>query len=335
MAAFSSALVLLGGVIGAGFASGREIVRFFAMHGSMAFAAAAAAILGLAALFFRLSGQLSVHCTLPRLCAARLGARFGRLCSGLFALLCAVTGGAMLAACAELGALVLPLRHAYGFSLAASLLLSILLSTKGTRMLALPGAVLMLALPVLLLCLLRLDAGEACFLPAMTPDLPIRAAIDGAAYASLSAAQLAGTLSLLVGLSPRERKRTLLLFVVLFGAVLLLGVLVCLHHLPAIVHQPLPFVYLSRRLGSFGYGLTALSLYAAALSTLCAMQRALLDVFSPLGALSRLAAPLSCLILALAGFDSLVGVGYPMLSALCAGLLLVLCMPVCQSMSAI
>ena len=35
----SVALALLGGVIGAGFASGRELVRFFAGHGAMTGAA--------------------------------------------------------------------------------------------------------------------------------------------------------------------------------------------------------------------------------------------------------------------------------------------------------
>ena len=50
MAAVSVALALLGGVIGAGFASGREIVRFFAMHGHMAFAAAVCALMMLLSL---------------------------------------------------------------------------------------------------------------------------------------------------------------------------------------------------------------------------------------------------------------------------------------------
>ena len=35
------ALALLGSVVGAGFASGREIVRFFAAHGAMGFVAVA------------------------------------------------------------------------------------------------------------------------------------------------------------------------------------------------------------------------------------------------------------------------------------------------------
>ena len=38
------AIACVGAVVGAGFASGREIVSFFGVHGSAAFAAAAAAL---------------------------------------------------------------------------------------------------------------------------------------------------------------------------------------------------------------------------------------------------------------------------------------------------
>ena len=95
MAAVSVALALLSGVVGAGFASGREIVRFFAMHGRMAFAAAVCALLMLHVLFLRLPAQLARYGakTLPQLCVLRLGRRFGALCGGLFLLLSAITGG--------------------------------------------------------------------------------------------------------------------------------------------------------------------------------------------------------------------------------------------------
>ena len=109
-----AALALLSGVIGAGFASGREIVRFFAVHGAMAYAAAACAIAVLAFLFLRLCTQMThAGCTsLDALCRVRFGQRLGGLCATLFLILCAVTGGAMLCALGELGALMLSVRHA-------------------------------------------------------------------------------------------------------------------------------------------------------------------------------------------------------------------------------
>ena len=123
MGAVSCALALLGGAIGAGFASGREIIRFFAAHGPMAGIAVLSALAALCTLFWRLPVQLerTGTTTLAALCRVRFGKRLGRMCASLFALLCAVTGGAMLAACAELAALTLPLRHAYALGFAVSL----------------------------------------------------------------------------------------------------------------------------------------------------------------------------------------------------------------------
>lgn len=329
MAAVSVALALLSGVVGAGFASGREIVRFFAMHGRMAFAAAVCALLMLHVLFLRLPAQLARYGarTLPQLCIQRFGRRFGALCGGLFLLLAAITGGAMLCACAELGALVLPVRHAYGLTLIFTLLLAVLLAAHGLDGLALPGAALALLLPMLLVRLGLLPAGEACFLPAMTPDLPVRAAACGTAYGALNAAMLAGMLPLLVPLEKQTRRRAVRLFTLLFGTLLLGGVLVCLRHLPALLHQPLPFVWLSRRLGMGGYLLVAGCMYVAALSTLCAMLSAIRPAIPvPAGGGACLAA-LPCLFFALVGFVPLIDCGYPVLGALCAGLLLLLCAP--------
>lgn len=333
MAAITIALALLGGVVGAGFASGREILRFFAGHGRMAGTAIACALMMLFTLFLRLPALMHRHGadTLAALCRIRLGRRFGALCGALFLLLCAMTGAAMLAACAELGALMLPVRHAYALSMVFSLLLSLVLALFGLAGLALPGALLAALMGLLLFRLLALPVGEACFLPAMTPDLPIRAAADGAAYGALSAAQMAAMLAQLAVRPRKERLQATALFVLLLGSILSLGTAVCRRHMPAIIHQALPFVYLSRSLGFSGYMLVALCMYGAALSTLCAMLRALMP---PHGGLRHaLLAAAACLLLSLVGFDTIVSSGYPLLGALCAGLLLVLCLPVCQKAS--
>ena len=79
------ALALLGSVVGAGFASGREIVRFFAAHGAMGFVAVAFSLAALAALFLCLAERLSAagQTGLPGLCASRFGARVGGVCTCL------------------------------------------------------------------------------------------------------------------------------------------------------------------------------------------------------------------------------------------------------------
>ena len=175
------ALALLGGVIGAGFASGREIVRFFAAHGAMGFIAVAFALAALLALFALLPIRLAAEGQpgLSGLCRARFGARVGGVCGALFFLLSAVTGGAMLAACAELSALVWPIRHAYALGFAVTAVLAALLCAFKTRGLAVVGGALCGLLPILLIRLLLLPPGEACFLPEGPPDAVLRAALDG------------------------------------------------------------------------------------------------------------------------------------------------------------
>ena len=324
MAAVSAALALLSGVIGAGFASGREILRFFASHGAMAGAAMLCAVGTMAFLFLRLPAQMeNCGCTsLDALCRHRLGDRFGGLCAALFFLLFAVTGGAMLAACAELTALVLNIRCAYAVGMAASLLLAMPLARRGVSGLAPIGALLLVLLPALLIRLISLPAGEACFLPAMTPDLPVRAALEGTAYGALNAAMLAGALPMLLALVSAIRRRAIIVFSALFGVLLLLGTAVCQRHMPSVIHQAMPFVYLSRALGPGGYLLVAACLYAAAFSTLLAM-------FVGLRRMTRraYAPPLCCLLAAMTGFEPIVRSGYPVLGALCAGLMLLLCLP--------
>lgn len=323
------ALALLSGVIGAGFASGREIDRFFAGHGAMSGAAILCALLTLHALFIRLPAQLERAgvSSLSGLCRVRFGRAMGLALTMLFVLLSAITGGAMLSACAELGALVLPTRHAYGLCMGFTLALGAVLAFLGIPGLAAAGAGLCALLPVLLLRLLSLPAGEACFLPAMTPDLPVRACVDGAAYGALNAAMLAGALPMLLTLKPGRRRKASLLFCALFGALLLLGTLVCRHHRQAIALMPLPFVYLSRALGAGGYTLVALCMYAAALSTLCTMLCALARCL-PLPRPTSLAlGAVACLLFAMIGFGRIVQSGYPVLGALCAALMLLLCLP--------
>lgn len=159
------ALALLGGVIGAGFASGREIVRFFAAHGAMGFIAVAFALAALLALFALLPIRLAAEgqTGLSGLCRAHFGARVGGVCGALFFLLSAVTGGAMLAACAELSALVWPIRHAYALGFAVTAVLAALLCAFETRGLAVVGGALCGILPILLIRLLLLPPAKPAF----------------------------------------------------------------------------------------------------------------------------------------------------------------------------
>lgn len=329
------AFALLGGMVGAGFASGREIARFFSAHGPASGAAVVMALLVLYALFMRISGLMAREgCpSLLALCRLRFSRGLGALCGVLFALLQAVTGGAMLAACAELAALVLPLSHSYGLGLAFTLALSAVLAYAGAAGLAAPGLAIAALLPVLLARLLALPPGEACFFPAMSPDLPVRAAGDGLLYGALNAAMLGGMMPMLARLARPRRRYAALLFSLLFGGLLLLGVGVCRRQLQAVWHHPMPFVALARGLGRGGYLLVAACLYAAALSTLCAMLASLASALPARRPAAHALAALCVLPFARMGFGPIVTHGYPVLGALCAALLGLLCLPTVQAAS--
>ena len=324
MVPLSCALALLSGAIGAGFASGRELAHFFAAYGHGAWCAAAVCACCFPLLLTRLCRQMALANTASPvwLCRLRFGNRFGRLCAALFALLFALTGGAMLCACAELFALTLPLRGAYTLGLFASLLAGAQLARRGIGGLALPGAALCALLPGLLLRLLALPGGEAGFAPAGNL---FASACSGAAYAALNTAMLLGTLPLLLRLGRAQQARAIALFTLLFGALLALGIAVLLRHKQQAPMQMLPFVSLCRVLGRGGYWLCALSLYAAALSTLCAMLTGLAQMRP--GTKRVLPGALCCLLLSAVGFGGLISRGYPVLGALCAALMALLCLP--------
>ena len=92
---------------------------------------------------------------------------------------------------AELSALVWPIRHAYALGFAVTAVLAVLLCAFETRGLAVVGGALCGLLPILLIRLLLLPPGEACFLPEGPPDAVLRAALDGTLYAALNAANQA------------------------------------------------------------------------------------------------------------------------------------------------
>ncbi len=331
------ALALLGGVIGAGFASGREIVRFFAAHGAMGFIAVAFALAALLALFALLPIRLAAEgqTGLSGLCRARFGARVGGVCGALF--FCSPPSQA--ARCSRparsfprsSGRSATPMPSASPSRRCSPSLLC----AFETRGLAVVGGALCGLLPILLIRRLLLPPGEACFLPEGPPDAVLRAALDGTLYAALNAAMMAGALPMLLTLSARRRLACAALVVLLFGGMLTLGMLVCQRQMQSVLMQPLPFVWLSRGLGAGGYLLVALCLYAAALSTLCAMLCAMTNLLPRfLARYARLTiSALLCAALALMGFGRIVQSGYPILGALCAALLVLLVLPFHQEAS--
>ena len=133
-----TALAAAAAVSGAGFASGRELVLFFAQlgwAGWIGIPVASAAFAALLGAVCRQARRLGTD-SLPRLYWRRLGPAAGAVAAAMHALLMAMISIMMIASAGRIGALTLPVKH--GFLWGAALALMIALVVNLGRLRALP-----------------------------------------------------------------------------------------------------------------------------------------------------------------------------------------------------
>lgn len=320
------ALALAATIIGAGFASGREVLRFFSAFGALSYAGCVAAAVLIALLSMamaRVAGRSSA-CDLASLCSCSLGKWGGRAAAAVNGLLLAATSGAMLAAMGELSALALPIPYAYAIGLAASLAVALLLCARGVSVLARLGGALLCVCIVLYTLLLLGEGGETDAPPMIWRD-GLRALPLAAAYAAMNVALACG---MLCEIGQNRDTRSLIRIGLMLGGMLLALLLLVnraiLPHADALAGEALPVVRLARPFGAAGYWLCVAVLSLAVMSTLVALLRSLERM---LGArlsiwVARALTAMLPLAFALAGFSSLVGAVYPLLGAVSALLIL-------------
>lgn len=305
---------LCGAVIGAGFATGQEIAAFFSRYGAWSWLGVAVAVLTLAMLGTRLVRCCTRHGvnSLAALCEEPL--RSGM--QVLFILLLMVTGGAMLAGSGEVLERLLPLRGPI-LGAGATLLFSMLLAQReGSGLRWLSGALMVLLLAVMALCLL-LPQGAAVTL-SWTARMPWLAACwRGMCWSGFNAATIAPLLC-------EERDEAVPCWTALLVGVLLgLGNLLLLRH-PERLESTLPMATLFSALGKAGYLCGVTAMYLAMVTTLIAALRGLQTL---LRGGERLRCGLAALLIAAVactGFNRIVERGYSLLGGACLALLLVL-----------
>lgn len=248
---------LMGIVVGAGLASGREIAAFFAQYGRWGYA-----------------GILLAAGVMAFLADARMPALRHRwqeqLWQGVMMLLLMAVGGAMLAAAGEIASLTLPIHGAGWLGMAATLALSWWLAYRTLTGLKWVSGMLLLVMAVTVCIGLVLPPVKA--VTVVTLSVP-KALLSGCAYGGFNAALQS---SLLAGTDADRPLRRRALLRACAGLMVLLGLgnAVLLRH-PALLGEPMPFVQLLGRLGKPGYWLGAACLYLAVLSTLTACLRSL------------------------------------------------------------
>lgn len=315
----SRALACLGAVVGAGFASGREMTLFFSQYGHWSWAliaVSAAAMTALCTLLLGrssaacLSGWQALYCQKPRWLSTA-----GQGC--LMLLLC-VTGGAMISAGGELIALTLPIGSAYLVGVIITLGLAAVLSIKSLKPLAWVSLLLIGMLVICYLLICSDDVSHDFTVITLPTSTLAKAFLFALAYAGLNMAIAIGVVCECGDLT----KRGLCRMPVLFGLMMLMLMFLCnamyLRH-PQVMDQSMPMIALLRNLGKLGYYLGAALMYLAVVSTLIAILRSLRAQFSswlkpPIAWTLSLLTPLC---LSIVGFSNIISSLYPWLGLLC------------------
>lgn len=321
------ALAMVAAIVGAGFASGREIVVFFSGMGAFSWLGILA---GSAACGF-LTGML-VHfamrtrsASLPQVYARVMDEHCGDAAQMMHGGLMLLTGAVMVSGGAELGALTINLHSARLIGAGVTLLVALAGCKWGTGALAGMGALLVPAIFVYYAAML---AG----MPETTPmavswgSLPASALLGGL-YAALNVA-VAGGVACMAGRSAVNPWRVGAITGGCVMVMLMSANAALLSAGEAIRDQPMPGVLLASRWGIAGFYMSAGLMFLAVVSTLCAalssMREQILSLRPAWGKGALLPPAALCAVISAVGFKPLVDLGYPLMGWGCALMLLAL-----------
>ena len=305
---------IVSAVIGAGFASGREILHFFSRYGPLSW--------GLIILCVAVMGWMMERVMGLGAPVISSESPLFRGWKGFFALVLLLASGVMTSAAGELAALTWPILHARSLGMILTLMAGMGLSRVSLKALSLIGRLLIPMIAMIWgLCLGR--PGESA-LPAWTPERLPGGVLGVLSYAGLNVMLSNGVLCAAgANCSTRTRRRAA------YGSAVAVGLLLCvengalLKHGNAVSGQALPLVVLLRSDGKAGFYLAAGALYLAVLTTLIAVLSGVYAAIekTPCFLLDCLVG-LSAMAVALCGFEELIAVAYPMAGLLCAGVLI-------------
>ena len=286
---------LLGTVIGAGFASGREIATFFAQFRTWGYVGAIIAALAM------------VWLSDTKLPSSSRKFHLAWLFRGLITLMLIATAGAMLSGSGEIAALVLPFKFSYWIGIVVTLALACLLAYRTDSGLSWLGRGLLAILFTLLLIALTLPGTDTAVISASSPWQALGRSL---CYSGFNAALLIPVL---------QRRHSVHHKASLIGMGIIFSVLLCVGNLafqlhPEIIHETMPFVTLTRQLGKPSFYLCTLCIYMGILSTLTACLRSLGQSWLAL---------VSVVIVSCFGFGTVVEHAYTLIGGLCFLLLLI------------
>lgn len=267
----AAAIACAGAVIGAGFASGREVVSFFTRYGENAWWLILLAVTAMTAL-----------CGLCLMSARRCDAAHGwcamferdgtgaQICTLMLLML---TSGAMIAAAGSMAALVWAHPLAYSIGAAGTLMAAWALGGKGMRVLGGISAVLtcLLFCAAVLAMTCAPEAEDAVLAP---PAADGRAALRAVGYAAMNVTLAIGVVCRCAHTGVENTRRFCVTFGAIMAVLLYTSNALYLRH-PEVHSQPFPIVQLLRCFGREGFLLSVGLLYLSVFTTLTAVMCAL------------------------------------------------------------
>jgi uncharacterized membrane protein YkvI len=314
-------------VIGAGFASGREVMVFFTRFGAWSWvgiAVATAAFGVLAAGVTRLSEETGAG-SFAELCEKILGRWGGRACAVLYGVLMAVTAGAMASGVGEIAGLTMTAGGAYWLGLGGAVVLGAVWARRGMGALAAGGGFL---LPVcgLLYVVIAWQGRRLGY------AIAVREAGGGVVgvpmavgYACLNVTLSCGVLCEVAGKERGvERGRVVGWFAAMVGGMLAAANATLLPNAARVGSAALPMLALARGVVPAAILATA-AMLVAMMTTLVALLRSLAMMMKVGGDwVGYAVAAAVAAVCGAVGFNRIIGVAYPLMGWMSAAALLIL-----------
>lgn len=263
---FSASVACTGAVVGAGFASGREIVSFFTRYGERSWWLIAASVL-MMALLNLLCMHAAQQCGGTGPWCALFGSRQqgAQLCSVLLMIL---TAGAMTSAAGQMVALSWPHPRAYSIGAAGTLLLAWLLGHGRLRALNWLSGVLMTMLMMTVLSAMQLPASQAV----ETRQIHglFKAVFSALGYAGMNMTLAIGVVCRCAQAMQKKRWGYTAAFAALILVLLCSSNALYLKH-PECIDLPFPIVELLRSFGRGGFWASVVLLYLSIFTTMIAV----------------------------------------------------------------
>ncbi|MBE5793877.1 MAG: hypothetical protein E7323_04265 [Clostridiales bacterium] len=315
------ALMFVGAFIGAGFASGREVVSFFSRYGACSWGLillSAGTMTALCALCLR-SAKAANGC---QWCAIYREDSFAvrNLAEGCILLLQIIMGGSMISASGHIFALIFPVKHAYLLGTGVTIAIAVLISGANLKPMTVLSSLLAVLFVMAVVGVLIFDGNDSqmIVLPRIDDGHIIEGAFRSVAYAALNLALSIGMICRCGGCSCRSSNRSAVLFGLMLTGLLLVSNYLYLKH-PEVQSVTFPMVSLLARFGRVGYMVSLSLMYLAIVTTLSAglyALRAGLEVHGTKATALWLTVLLP-LAVSFAGFENLVDRWYGMAGLLC------------------